>query len=104
MLLVSITYGSDRRQNTGLAHASPSVWMVFLFFKASGLSRWLEARNLSALPNWYTRFVMMYFEVCRIGICNSCCLPSRSHQMILVLYQMLILLCYCSREVDKYYP
>lgn len=79
------------------------VWMVFLLSKASGQSRWLKARNLSATPDWYTKFIMMCFEVCHIGICNSCSLRSNSHQMILVFYQVLILPCYCSHEVDKCY-
>lgn len=91
-------------KNIWLVHAPLSVGMMFLLLKAGALSRWSEARNLSTTPDWYTRFIMMCFEVCHIGVCNSFCLPSSSHQMVLVLYQVLILPYYCSHEVDKHYP
>lgn len=48
-----------------------SAWMVFLLFKASDLSRWLEARTQNATPTWCARFIVMCFVSATLRCASS---------------------------------
>lgn len=92
LLSVSITRGSDRRQRL-------CGWPFFSSRLVARADGWKpEAEGCSTLVYQVHGDL---FGALHIGVCKSRCLPSSSHQVTVVLYQVLILPCSCSHEADS---